>query len=54
MKELFKKIGLETMADLQRFKEEVQRENETLEQALVRYVNELGTDFRIMEVQNGI
>ena len=54
MKELFKKIGLETMADLQRFKAEEQGENETLEQTLVRYANELGTDFRIMEVQNGI
>ena len=51
MRELMKMIGLKTMADLQRFKAEEQGENETLEQALVRYVNELGTDFRIMEVE---
>lgn len=54
MIELMRKIGLKTFGDLQRFKAEEQCENETLEQALVRYANELGTDFRIMEVQNEI
>lgn len=49
MKELCKKIGLETQADLLRFKIEEQRDNETLLEALTRYSNELGEDFKIME-----
>lgn len=51
MRELFKKIGLETQADLNRFKQEIQNENETLENALFRYLMELGTDFEIKEKQ---
>lgn len=45
-----KKIGIETLGDLARFKKEEQGTNETLEQALTRYLNELGKDFRILEV----
>ena len=51
MQELFRKLGIKALADLERFKKEEQGENETLEQALVRYLNELGTEFRIMEVE---
>ena len=54
MKESMKKIGLETFEDLKRFKQEEQGVNETLEDALFRYLMELGTDFEIREEQNGI
>lgn len=49
MKELCKKIGLETQSDLLRFKNEQQIEGETLLEALTRYSNELGENFKIME-----
>lgn len=51
MKELFKKIGLETMEDLQLFKNNEMQNGETLLECLTRYAKKLGTDFRIMEVQ---
>ena len=47
--ELMSKIGIYTMGDLARFKQEEQGASETLEQALTRYLNELGKDFRILE-----
>lgn len=47
--ELMSKIGINTMGDLARFKKEEQGASETLEQALTRYLKELGTNFRILE-----
>lgn len=54
MKELCKKIGLETMEDLLLFKTKIQQKGETVLEALQRYADELGEDFRLMEVQNEI
>ena len=51
MQELMKKIGLKTQGDLQRFKQEEQKPEEKLQDALFRYLMELGTDFRIKEEQ---
>ena len=53
-KELCKKIGLETMEDLLLFKTKIQQKGETVLEALQRYADELGEDFRLMEVQNEI
>lgn len=45
---LMNRIGIYTLGDIQRFKKEEQGV-ETLEQALIRYLKELGTDFCIKE-----
>jgi len=41
MFELCKKLGIETLGDLERFKQEEKRPDETLKQALERYLKEL-------------
>jgi len=46
---IMKQIGIETIGDLEKFKKEVVRLNETVEQALKRYLQELGKDFEIKE-----
>lgn len=44
---IMKKIGIETLADLARFKQEEQKPAETITQTLQRYLKELGEDFEI-------
>jgi hypothetical protein len=44
---MMKKIGIETFGDLEMFKKEVLLKNETIEQGLLRYIKELGTNFKI-------
>lgn len=48
---LMNKIGIYTFGDMQRFKAEEQGKTETLEQALRRYLKELGNGFTIKEEQ---
>lgn len=45
--EIMKKIGINTLGDLEMFKRLEQRPNETTAQALKRYMEELGEDFKI-------
>jgi hypothetical protein len=47
MKELFKKIGLKTLKDLQLFKANEMLDGETLMECLIRYSRVLGTDFSL-------
>lgn len=44
---IMKKIGINTMGDLEMFKRLEQRPNETTAQALKRYMEELGENFEI-------
>lgn len=46
---IMKQIGIETLGDLEMFKRLELRPNETVEQGLKRYLQELGTDFKIKE-----
>ena len=46
---IMKQIGINTLADLEMFKRLELRPNETVEQALKRYLQELGKDFEIKE-----
>lgn len=46
---IMEQIGIKTLGDLEMFIKEVKMPNETVEQALKRYLQELGTDFEIKE-----
>ena len=47
--ENMKKIGIHTLSDLEMFKRLEQRKDETVEQALKRYADELGENFKVKE-----
>lgn len=47
--EIMKRIGINTLGDLEMFKRLEQRPNETTAQALKRYNEELGKNFQIKE-----
>ena len=46
---IMKKIGINTIGDLEMFKRLELRPDETIEKSLNRYLKELGTDFEIKE-----
>lgn len=47
--ELCKRIGIETLGDLRKFKKEEQQKGETMLQTLERYFYSLGKDFEVKE-----
>jgi hypothetical protein len=49
MKDLIEIIGIKTLGDLKKFKEMELDESESFEDGLKRYVESLGTDFKLEE-----
>lgn len=46
---IMEQIGIKTLGDLEMFKRLELRPNETVEQALKRYLQELGENFKVKE-----
>lgn len=45
--EIMKQIGIKTFGDLEMFKRLILNKNESIEQGLLRYAKELGTNFKV-------